>query len=129
MYSRCTNDTALMALATGGVWEGTADLGVVAPYVAYQQQASPDVNTMNAIRIFTRKTMQIKAVGPTKQYSILAQMAARIDTLFKDERNIPLAVGGILACYRTDEIAYPDSVNGESWSHIGGLYIIELQGS
>ena len=38
-------DTALTTAATGGVWQGFADLGTNTPYALYLQQAGTDVLT------------------------------------------------------------------------------------
>ena len=124
-------DTLLMAAATGGVWQGIADIGVVAPYASYGKQSDVDVMTLQAIRLWSSILLQIKAVGPNAKYAALVVIADRIDALFKNQRSISLASGGILACYREQEIAYPDPklINGAAWSHLGGLYRIDLQGS
>lgn len=122
-------DSALMAAAPGGVWETFADIGTAMPYVQIVQQSSTDVLTMNAVRLFTDKVLQIKVVGLSSGYAALVTAADRIDTLFKSVRNVALSSGGILACYRDGEIAYDELVNGASVSHLGGLYRIELQGS
>ena len=124
-------DTALMAAAVGGVWQGIATSGVVAPYALYNRQAGQDVMTLQAIRLWSSILMQIKAIGPAANYAALVVIADRIDALFKDRRNVGFSRGGVLACYREQEIAYeePKLINGSAWSHLGGLYRIDLQGS
>src|SRR6266487_4266791 len=115
-------DGALTAAATGGVWESYAPIGTVPPFVIYQQQASTDVLTMNGVRLFTNKLMQIKAIGPTSGFATLVTIADRIDANFKSARDVALPSGGILASTREQEISYPELINGQQWSHIGGLY-------
>jgi hypothetical protein len=126
-------DSALMAAATGGIYREFAPMDTVPPYAMVQRQAGKDVNTVNGIRIKVHILMQIKAVGPSGQggnYTALEIIANRIDALFKDQRNIGLpAGGGILACYREDELAYGEDVNAQPWSNLGGLYHIEIQGA
>lgn len=131
IYATATADTSLMAAATGGVWQGNADIGVTAPYVSYGQQAGTDVLTMQAVRLFTHLLVQIKAIGPSSNYAALVTIANRIDALFKDVRNVALATGFMLSSYREQTIAYedPQLINGAQWSHLGGLYHIDLQGS
>jgi len=122
-------DSSLMAAAVGGVHQGFADIGTVPPFVSYGRQSGSDVTTVNQIRLFVHILLQIKAVGPIANYAALVVIADRIDALFKDKRNIGLASGGILACYRDSELAYDDPpVNGAAWANLGGLYHIELQG-
>src|SRR5260221_17991 len=125
-------DTSLMAAAVGGVWQGMADIGTVPPYASYAQQANSDVLTMNKVRLWASLLMQIKAVGPASQYTALVTIADRIDALFKSVRPTALpGSGGVLECYRDGSVAFdePKLVNGVQWSHLGGLYRIDLQGT
>jgi hypothetical protein len=121
-------DSALMAAAPGGVFQGFADIGTVAPYALVVQQAGTDVLTVNAIRLFTTLLFQIKAIGPTASYVTIVTIADRIDALFKRTGPTMLSSGGVLACYREQSLAYEELVNGAQWSHLGGLYRIDLQG-
>lgn len=122
-------DSALVAAAVGGFWQGNADIGVTSPYVYVGRQSGADVLTMNAKRLFVYTLLQIKAVGPVTNYATLIVMANRIDALFGRTNLIGLPSGGVLSCYRDGEIAYDDPlVNGQSWTNLGGLYRIALQG-
>ena len=125
-------DTALMAASTGGVFQGRADIGTVGPYTLVNAQTpGQDVLTMNVKRLFTKNTLQIKAVGPMSQYVALVTIADRIDALFGRVGPTALSSGGVLECFREQAIAYEDPklINGQAWSHLGGLYHIDLQGS
>ena len=127
--STCLADSALTTAATGGVWQGLADIGTVAPFVSFTQQSNSDVLTLNAVRLWDNILMQIKAVGPTSGYATLITIADRIDTLFGSVRYVALSVGGVLSCYRESAYALDQEVNGQQWSYLGGLYRIALQGS
>jgi hypothetical protein len=122
-------DTALMAAAVGGVWQEHADIGTVPPFAQYSQQAGTDMLTMQAVRVFTRLLLQIKAIGPASNYAALVTIADRIDALFKDKRNVTLSPGWVLSSFREQTISYGEIINGVQWSHLGGLYHIDLQGS
>jgi len=124
-------DSALMAAATGGIYREYAPVDTVAPFVIVQQQVATDVLTVNAVRLFVHILLQIKALGPSGQggnYGVLVTIADRIDALFKSVRDVGLSTGGILCCYREQSLAYSELINGQPWSHLGGLYHIELQG-
>ena len=124
-------DSALMAAAVGGLYQGMAPVDTVAPFVLVVQQVGIDVLTINANRLFVHILLQIKALGPSGpggSYAALVTIADRIDALFKSVRSVPLASGGVLACWREQALAYSELVNGQPWSHLGGLYHIELQG-
>src|SRR5574340_157939 len=124
-------DTALMAAAVGGVWIDSADQTVTAPYMLAAQQSGTDTNTANAHRLFSRLLVQIVAIGPSSQYAALTTIADRIDALFGSVRSFGLPGGGsVLECWRLQPLAYPEPlVNGRAWSRLGGLYMIDLQGS
>jgi len=123
-------DSALMAAATGGVWQEFANIGTVPPFALYARQGGSDNNTMNEVRLFVHILMRIQAIGPTANYAALATIANRIDALFKNVRSVGLpGGGGVLACWRDSELAYGNVINGASWSYLGGLYHIELQGA
>lgn len=123
-------DSALMAAATGGVWQGFAPLTTVAPYVLVSHQAATDVLTSAAVRLFTNIVLQIVAIGPSGNYAALITAADRIDALFKSQRDITLpGSGGVLASYREQALALDEIVNGIQYSRLGGLYRILLQGS
>lgn len=124
-------DSAWVDASTGGVWQGFADIGTTAPYTLVTAQTPGlDVLTMAVKRLFTRITLQIKAIGPMSNYAALVTIADRIDALFGRVGPTPLASGGVLSCFREQAIAYEDPrlVNGQAFSHLGGLYHIDLQG-
>src|SRR5438132_14220348 len=75
-------DTALMAASTGGIFQGLADIAVVAPYTSYALQSSTEVLTANAIRLWARLLIQIKAVGSVKNYDVMVIIANSIDAFF-----------------------------------------------
>ncbi len=119
-------DSALVAAATGGVFREFAPMDTIPPYALVAQQVGMDVNTVNAIRIKTDILMRIQAIGPSGpggNYAALVIIADRIDALFKNRRN---PTSSILACYREQPLTYPDEVNGQPWSYLGGLYHIEI---
>jgi len=127
--SYCTGDTALMAVATGGVWQGFAPVGTSMPYVLIVQQSMQDTLTATADRLFVRGLFQIKMIGLSTQYASLVTGADRIDALFKSVKSVALSVGGILCSYREQSLAYDAIVNGQQESHLGGLYNIDVQAS
>jgi|SRR5579859_3410459 len=122
-------DSALMAAATGGVFQGMADIGTAPPFAVYARQSGSDVMTSAAVRLWASILLQIKAVGPTSQWAAIVVIANRIDELFKDVRSVALATGGVLSCYREQELAMGDPpIAGQAWTNLGGLYRIALQG-
>ncbi len=125
-------DSALMAAATGGIFQGYAPELTMPPFIMVNQQAATDVLTVNAVRLFVRILLQIKVLGPSGSggnYGVLVTIADRIDALFKSVRSVGLPSGGVLACYREQSVAYSELINEQPWSHLGGLYHIELQGT
>ncbi len=128
--STCRADSALMAAATGGVWQEVADIGTQPPFVIYAKQADSDVMTSAAVRLWASILLQIKAVGPVANWAAIVIIANRIDELFKDRHSVGLPGGGVLDSHREQQIAMGDPpVAGAAWTNLGGLYRIALQGS
>jgi hypothetical protein len=121
-------DPPLVAAATGGIWTGNADVGVIAPYVYVGRQAGNDVLTQNVKRLFANELVLIKAVGPVSNYAALIVIANRIDFWFGRSSLVTLSVGGVLCCYRDGEVDYTELSNGVQYAHLGGLYHVMLQG-
>jgi hypothetical protein len=123
-------DSALMAIAVGGVWLSYAPIGTLPPFAIMSQQAANDMLTVNAVRLFTDILLQIKMIGPATTYTATVAGADRIDALFKSVRDVGLSgSGGVLSCFREQIISYSELINGAAWHHLGGLYHIRLQGS
>ena len=124
-------DTALTTAATGGVHQGFAPLNTTAPYALVTKQSDGDVLTVNAVRVFSRMLLQIKAVGLTRDYDTLEIIASRIDALFgRQGASIPATGGVVLETHRESQISYEEDPSpGEQVSHLGGLYDIDLQGT
>jgi hypothetical protein len=127
--ARAKGDTALVAVAVGGIWQGFAPIGTTGLYVQISQQATTDVNTINAFRVFSSILLLIKAVSKSSDFDNIVIATNRIDALFKDQKNIALSPGYMLSSYREQEIAYEELVSGVQESHLGGLYRILLQGA
>lgn len=128
LYSTLTGDSAFTSAATGGVFQGYARIGTAVPYATFNQQTSSDVLTMNVKRLFSNGLYQVKAIGPARLYSTLNIIADRIDALIGRSGPVTLSPGYVLSSFREQQIQYEELVNGEQWSHIGGLYRIYLQG-
>lgn len=127
IVASCLADTALMAVASG-VFQGFAPVGTTTPYVLIVQQNMVDTVTFNGRRLMSRGLFQIKAVGATSAYASLVTMADRIDALFKSQSSVALSPsGGILEAYRQQSLSYDEINAGVQWSHLGGLYHIDVQ--
>jgi hypothetical protein len=121
-------DATLKTLAPGGVWRDIAPAGTKTPYVVFTMVAGSDALTGNVARIMTQVYMQVKGVGPTSNYVALISVADRIDTLLK--RTGPVTVGslgGVVACWREQLIAYGEVNESVMWSHLGGLYHLQVK--
>lgn len=125
-------DAPLVAVATGGFYEGFAPQGTAMPYfLVTAQDPGSDVLSGNRTRLMTHILLQIKVVGLAASYNSLVTGADRIDALFGDMKNVALSPGSMIACWRENEIAYPDPklIDGKQVRHLGGLYHIELKGA
>lgn len=116
-------DSALLSAAPGGIRRGLAPVKTPTPYILLSHQGGSDVLSGTALRLMTSELFQVVAIGPTSQFPALVTCANRLDTLLGRTSQ---SAGGItiLACYREQEIALDELVNGISWSRLGGIHRI-----
>lgn len=126
--ARAKADTSLVAVATGNIWQGNAPQGTTGLHVSIGQQSNTDINTMNAVRVFSSILLLIKAVSKSSDFDNIVMAANRIDALFQNQKNIALSPGYMLSSYREQEVSYEEMSLGMQYSHLGGLYRVLLQG-
>ncbi len=131
VYSTMAADSALTAAATGGIWQGMADIGTQPPFALFGEQSGLDSLTSAAKRVMARLLLQIVGVGPNAQFAALVVIANRIDELFKDTKNVGLPGGAVmLTSFREQPLSLAEPpVNGAAWSRLGGLYHIDISGA
>lgn len=126
---RAKADVQLQEFALGGIWQGNAPMGTVGLYVSIGQQSNTDVNTINAVRIFSSILLLIKAVSKSSDWDNIVIANNRIDALFQGQKNIALSPGYMLSSYREQEVSYEEVSAGIQYSHLGGLYRVLIQGA
>ncbi|HLZ64388.1 MAG TPA: hypothetical protein VKR06_46250 [Ktedonosporobacter sp.] len=126
LYAALSVDSALTALVPGGVWRGLADPGTATPFIVIAHQAGTDSIAFGAVRALTSMLYQAKVVGPANNSADLATAAARLDTLITTAVPIGISGGLIKSCYREQPLLVDETVTGEKWANIGGLYRIRV---
>lgn len=126
LYGQLSGDTIIKTNAPGGVFRGIAPSGATAPFVIMSFQSGFDVLTANVERLMSQPLMQVKAVGPGSSMTKLSLAAAEIDDVLKRQSGT-VTNGLILSCYRESPLQYDEVVNGEMWTHLGGLYRLLIQ--
>ena len=119
-------DATLLSYLPGGIHQGMAPLGTALPFGLFSPQSLMDINSATALRIYSNDLFNVKAVGLTSSGVALVNATDRIYTLL-NRINATVSRGIILACYREQEYYYTELVNGVQWSHIGGLYRLQIQ--
>ncbi len=132
LYSTLSADGILATLAPGGVHRFVAPQGTVTPFVIISYQSGKDSTTLNGVRLMDDFSYLAKAVGPTSSTQAIVDASSQLDVALGGReglRNIMVTGGAILACYRTTPVMYDQPVKGTSdiWSHLGGLYRLEIQ--
>jgi hypothetical protein len=120
-------DTELMSYLPGGLHTDVVDdLNTATPYGIIQFQAGIDLNTANAVYIWTNALFQAKAVGPASVAQKLGQAAERMQELLKPRVVI---AGFTVSAWREQVLYYPEDINGTPWRHIGGIYRLIIEPS
>lgn len=122
------SDTALVSSAPGLAWRSIADDGTAPPFTIFNWQGGKgDSITANGRRIFTRVLYKVEVVGPVSSYAAIIAGAQRLDALLALVRNASTTNANLYSIHRTQALAREEMVNGERWSHLGGLFEIAVQ--
>jgi len=123
-------DSTLMMLAPGGIWRSFAPAGTAYPVCIVAFQGSADTLTANSRRLMVRSLYQVRASGLANDTSNVFSLASRIDIVLGGNqglRNIGLTSGWILSCYRESTLQFDEDLSGTSFTHLGGIYSVNLQ--
>ena len=126
IYSTLHGDSTLMSLVSG-VYQGVApDAAYTKPYIVFNLQSAQDTLTATAVRMLTRLIVQVQVVGMAKDSSAVRSAFARADALLQPGGQPLRLQGGTLCLYRTGAVSYDEVVSGAQWTHLGGLYRVEV---
>lgn len=127
LRAKLTASTALTSAAPGGVWQGVAPSGTVAPYVVYTYQGGADVAGVAGIRIMVSGLFQVVAYAPASQDTALAAAADAIDAALQRQSGAAGVDAFTSACVREQPLALDEvRPDGTQWSRLGGVYRLQV---
>jgi hypothetical protein len=130
LTSTLAGDAALQGYAPGGVSRTFAQPNTLTPYVVMQYQNNGSDNLVfGGANAFSDLPFEVIAVGPAKNTQALTQAAARIKQLLTITQPISVTGGTIISSYRTQPMESDSLVDGESWTSLGGTYLVRAQAS
>lgn len=130
LYAVLTGDSALMALAPGGVHGyNNPNRTATFPYVLFQLQGpGMDVRGVGPGRIMTPMVYLVRGIAEGNSFGgSLKSIADRIDDLLQ-ARSGTAAGGVVIVCVREQPFALPESASdGRQFRHLGGIYRLFVQ--
>ena len=124
--STLTGDATLMALISG-VYQGVAlPVAYTKPYIVVNLQSAVDTLTATAVRMLTRLILQVQVVGKASDGAAVRSAFARADALLQPNGQPLRLQVGTLCLYRTGAVSYDEVISGAIWTHLGGLYRVEV---
>lgn len=132
LYGLLSGDTGAGGVSTlvgGRIYAYIAPERSAFPLVVYSRQAGHDVAGVGPVRIMAREVYQVKVIGKaaTVAFGAIKPIADRIDTLLQGASG-SVVDGSILSCVREQGVSYVESSGSDTYSHLGGLYRIQVQG-
>ena len=120
-------DVTLTGLVSTRIYNQLAPLGVTLPFVVFNWQASRDVFGLGTLRIMMNGLYTVKVVdNAASGMASAVAIADQIDTLLHAADG-SVAAAAILAVMRVEQINYVETVAGEHFRHLGGVYRIVAQ--
>jgi len=126
LFELLKEDPTLQALATGGVWFGSADEDTEGPYVIFSQAGGAIDYAMQS-ELYWDQQWDVKGVGPSK---VAGEIDERCRALLTDAT--PAVAGRkVLFLRPLIDINYREQVDSQFYQHVGATYniITEKEGS
>lgn len=130
LYGKLIGDAALTALVSNRVYADVAPTGAAFPYVVFSITGVSDLQAMGPDRAAVTVTMVVRAVTQGSSTVALEPVASRVDELLQVKTPTTVSLGGrtynLLSCARQTALAYPETVEGKPYRHLGGLYVMMI---
>ncbi len=124
-----TGEGGVSTLVGGRIYAYVAPEGSAFPLVIYSRQAGHDVAGVGSARIMASEVYQVKVIGRAAAvlFNAIKAIADRIDSLLQGASG-SVVDGQILSCVREQVVSYVENSGSDVYSHLGGLYRIQVQG-
>lgn len=110
------------------IWDSPPDSEAQEPYVIISMSETADVNTIPMVEVMARAEATVKVVGRAEAYETLTPAWTAVHAALQGQRSVPVSGGGVaLTCRRLRTVAYPESINGVEYRHLGGTYEVFAQ--
>jgi len=128
LFAADTGAGGVSTLAGGRIYAYVAPSGAAYPLVIFSQQGSHDVRGTGPYRIMASMLYQVKVIGQARAASMgaIKTIADRIDALLQGVTG-SVVDGSVLSCVREQPISYVETSEGITYSHLGGLYRLQVQ--
>ncbi len=131
LYQLLSGDTGpggVSTLVGGRIYAYQAPSGADYPLVVYSRQAGHDVMGVGPARVMVRELYLVKVVNKSSAvaFGTVKTIADRIDAVLQGASG-SVADGRVLSCVRDYAISYVETVGTDVYSHLGGLYRIQVQ--
>jgi len=111
----------------GRIYAYVAPSGAAYPLVVYSHQGSHDVRGVGPTRIMASMVYQVKVIGigSAAGFGAVKAVADRIDSLLHGASG-SVVDGRVLSCVREQGISYVETSGSVAYSHLGGLYRLQV---
>lgn len=130
LYSLLTGDNGaggVNTLVGGRIYAYLAPSSATFPLVIYSHQGSHDVRGVGPSRIMASMVYQMKVIGKGSSagFGAIKAIADRIDSLLQGASG-QVVDGQIVSCVREQAVSYIEQSGSDVYSHLGGLYRIQV---
>lgn len=129
IYSTLNGDTEINAAVQGRIYDGLAPVEASPPWLILQDLSHVDVDTVGNVgsRVITNSVWLVVAVTTGPSIMPIVPLAARIDALLHNARNVAVPDGTVYGCRRTGPFRRVEESGGIQYRRLGGIYRIYVQ--
>lgn len=110
------------------IWDSPPDAEAAEPFIIINVPETTDVNTVPMVEVMVRGEVTVKVVGRAEAYEKLTPAWSAVHSALQGAVSVPLTGDGMaLTCRRLRTVAYPETISGVEYRHVGGTYEVFAQ--
>ena len=125
--SQLSGSTAVTAIVSTRIYPDVAPPDASYPFIVYSLVSPDDVRGVSSQRIMSSTIYLVKATALSPNFNALSPVAEAIDAAL-DKQSGPVTGGTVLMCARQRPHRQAETTDGKTYRHLGGEYLIQVQG-
>lgn len=125
--AQLSGSSAVTNVVSNRIYSDVAPPNIDYPFIVYYVISPDDVRGVSSQRIMSSTIYLVKATALSSDYAALQPLVEAIDAAL-DGQSGAVTGGNVLMCSRQRPHRQAETLDGNTYRHLGGEYLIQVQG-